>query len=274
MPSVYIAHRTHGAGARPSQAQAPTATMLATPNASQCVHQPGEGRGRNRQTPPLRKKKENKQTAQTKRKWGRRQTNSRKAAHQLHKRRANPPARQHQRRHPTGPPKEHRRTAVPNLATPSRVQQPTGGKDNPETPAHTPVEKWRAEKKTWAQPKRKEKKGRRPREPRPGQAAADTTKPRHDMAENHTPPPQPEKKNKRGGGQTPPTATPADPHATGSPTRRWRETDAAQARGHTPQHPNQKKAECRQNPNPHTHTTNPRRERGSRTKTLVQTHTP
>ena len=56
-PSVYITQPTHGAGARPNKAQAPTATRLTTPNADQCVHQPREGRGRNRQTPPKRKKK-------------------------------------------------------------------------------------------------------------------------------------------------------------------------------------------------------------------------
>ena len=54
-PSVYITQPTHGAGARPSKTQAPTATRLPTPNADQCVHQPREGRGRNRQTPSKKK---------------------------------------------------------------------------------------------------------------------------------------------------------------------------------------------------------------------------
>ena len=54
-PSVYITQPTHGAAARPSKPQAPAATRLATPNADQCLHQPREGRGRNRQTPPKKR---------------------------------------------------------------------------------------------------------------------------------------------------------------------------------------------------------------------------
>ena len=73
----------------------------------------------------------------------------------------------------------------------------------------------------------------------------------------HNPRSPKKKKKAEGGGQTPPTATPAHPHLKGSPTRRYQETDAAHARGHAPRHPRQQKTECRQNPNPHTNTHTP-----------------
>ena len=49
---MYIAHPTHGAGTRPNRTQPPTAARKTTLNAGQCVRQPREGRGRNRQPPP------------------------------------------------------------------------------------------------------------------------------------------------------------------------------------------------------------------------------
>ena len=58
---------------------------------------------------------------------------------------------------------------------------------------------------------------------------ASTTEPQHDRTENQIdrpPPRSPEDlKKEEGGGETPPTATPTQPQATGSPTRGWRETD-------------------------------------------------
>ena len=56
---MYIADPTHGAGTRPNRTQPPTAARKTTLNAGQCVRQPREGRGRNRQAPPqkIRKKK-------------------------------------------------------------------------------------------------------------------------------------------------------------------------------------------------------------------------
>ena len=54
---MYIAHPSHGAGARPNRTQLKTAARKKTLNAGQCVHQPGEGRGRNRQAPPQEKKR-------------------------------------------------------------------------------------------------------------------------------------------------------------------------------------------------------------------------
>ena len=55
-PTVYIAHPTHGAGTRPNRTQLKTAALRTTLNAGQCVRQPREGRGRNRQAPPPKKK--------------------------------------------------------------------------------------------------------------------------------------------------------------------------------------------------------------------------
>ena len=52
---MYITHPIHGAGTRPGRTQPPTATRKTTLNADQCVRQPREGRGRNRQTPPQKK---------------------------------------------------------------------------------------------------------------------------------------------------------------------------------------------------------------------------
>ena len=55
-PNVYIVHPTHGAGTRPSRTQRPTAARKTTLNEGQCLRQPREGRGRNRQPPPPQKK--------------------------------------------------------------------------------------------------------------------------------------------------------------------------------------------------------------------------
>ena len=54
---MYIAHPTHGAGTRPDTTQLKTAARKTTLNAGQCVHQPREGRGRNRQAHPPPEKK-------------------------------------------------------------------------------------------------------------------------------------------------------------------------------------------------------------------------
>ena len=54
---MYIAHPTHGAGTRPHRTQLKTPARKTTLNAGQCVRQPREGRGRNRQAPPPEKKK-------------------------------------------------------------------------------------------------------------------------------------------------------------------------------------------------------------------------
>ena len=151
----HITHPTHGAGTRPGQAQAPTATRLATPNDDQCVHQPREGRGRNRQPPPRKKRETNKQHRRQKekgKKGGGQETDTQPQSRAPTPQEAGKlPSQQHRRRHPRAPPKEHPRTALPNRSTPNREQRPTGGKDTPDTQAHTPLDKWRGERKTFAQ---------------------------------------------------------------------------------------------------------------------------
>ena len=54
---MYRAHPTHGAGTWPHRTQLNTAARKTTLNTGQCVRQPREGRGRNRQAPPKKKKK-------------------------------------------------------------------------------------------------------------------------------------------------------------------------------------------------------------------------
>ena len=54
---MYRAHPTHGAGTWPHRTQLKTAARKTTLNTGQCVRQPREGRGRNRQAPPQKKKR-------------------------------------------------------------------------------------------------------------------------------------------------------------------------------------------------------------------------
>ena len=82
---MYIAHPTHGAGTRPHRTQLKTAARKTTLNAGQCVRQPREGSGRNRQAPPPPKKKEGGGGKGTK------TAHSRQTARQHHHRRPNPP---------------------------------------------------------------------------------------------------------------------------------------------------------------------------------------
>ena len=134
---MYITHPTHGAGARPSKAQAPTATRLTTPNADQCVHQPREGRGRNRQTAPREKK--NRGGGNTRKAY------SHETVHPHHKRPPNPPTRRHRR---PDLPKAHQRTTEPKPATPNGEQRPTGRRHTLNTPTHTTLGRRQKEKKT------------------------------------------------------------------------------------------------------------------------------
>ena len=174
-----------------------------------------------------------------------------------------------------------------------------GGKDTPDTPAHTPPEKWRAtghteKKKKQTQPKRKGKGGRRPRGPRPGQAAANTTKPRHDRAENHTPPPRSQKKKEGGGGEKPyprqpphnPTPQAAPPGGGGKRTGRTQEATRPNTQTrkskvqekpkptHTHHEPQPGMAERSQNPYPSTHTLDPSQEWRGYRRTQPQTRAP
>ena len=268
-------HPTHGAGAWPSQALAPTATRLATPNADQCVHQPREGRGRNRQTTPKKRKRggrTNKQHRQ--KKGGGQETDTQPRSRAPTPQEAGePPSQATRKATPTGPPE---RTPEDRPAEPGDTQPRAAAHRRTGQPGHAgthPTGEVAGRKKNMGRAQTKGEGGMETKRPKTGTGSGGHHKATTRQGQKpQPPPPQPEKK--RGGGQTPPMATPAHLHATGSPTRGWRKTDAAQASGHTTQHPSQKKAECRQNPDPHTHTTNPSQESQSATKTSVQTNTP
>ena len=180
-PHVYITHPTHGAGARPGKTQPPTANRKATQNADQCVRQPREVRGRNRQTPPPEKRKNNRRGR------GARTAHSHHATHQHHNRPPNSPPRRHRRQ---DPPKGRQGTTQPKPATPSRGQWPTGRRDTKNTRTHSTL----GQKKTQTANNTAGMKrigAQRTRDPRPGQPATDTTEP------------PPQKKKQRGGGVTP-----------------------------------------------------------------------
>ena len=217
-------------------------------------------------------------------KGGERQSHNRGAAHPLHKKQATPPARQHQRRHPRGPPKGHRRITLPNPATPSPKKRPTTTTRMPRGPEErTPRTRQRTRQQTSGGPPEKKTDTTKTR----GGGGTETKGPKtgkgggeHQRAKTRQrttqPPPAAKKKLKKAGGHTPPTVTPAQSHATGSPNKGLREWDGARAGGHTLQHPNQKDrvqekpkrththhepqpgmAECSQNPYRSTHALDP-----------------
>ena len=164
---MYKAQPTHGAGTRPTRTQPPTAVQKTTLNAGQCVRQPREGRGRNRQPPPKKKRggrgggREN-----------RPQPPNRPPTPQEV---AKPPT---QKAPKTGPPKRHRGTIQPRPATPSQEQRPTGKRDT-ETCRHTPRKK---KTEPAAQPQEKRMGGQGPQGPGQGHPATDTTKPDQEKA--------------------------------------------------------------------------------------------
>ena len=123
-PNMYIAHPTHWAGTRPNRTQPPTAARKTTLTAGQCVRQPREGRGRNRQPPP---KKQNNRGG---RGGGAKTADSHQTARQHHKRRPNPPPRRHRRQDPQrgtrGPPSQNwqhqaRNSGPPGKGTPKHA---------------------------------------------------------------------------------------------------------------------------------------------------------
>ena len=130
--NVYIAHPTHGARTRPNRTRPPTAARKTTLNAGQCERQPREGRGRNRQPPPIKKQ--------------RGEGGGRENSPQPPNRPPTPPVAAKpptQKATKTGPPKRHWGTTQPKPATPSQEQRPTG-KRNTETCRHTPRKRNRA----------------------------------------------------------------------------------------------------------------------------------
>ena len=126
-PSVYIAHPTHGAGTRPNRTQPPAAAQKTTLNAGQCVRQPWEGRGRNRQAPPPQKKQQGGEGG------GRKQPTAAKLPANTTRGGRTPP----QKAPKTGSPKRHRGTTQRKPATPSQEQRPTRRRDTG-TCRHTP----------------------------------------------------------------------------------------------------------------------------------------
>ena len=162
----------------------------------------------------------------------------------------------------------------PKPATPNREQRPTGRKDTPNTHTHTTLRRRREKKKkrTKTQPEREGKGGRRPRDPRPGQPTTDTTKPRNDTPRRC--PPQKKPKG-RGGGQTPPMATPAHAYAAGGPpesdgkrTQRAQEATRPSTQARRPGKP-----ESKRNPAPHTNTEPPRQKWRGASGAHARTHT-
>ena len=187
---MYIAHPTHGAGTRPNRTQLKTAAPKTTLNAGQCVHQPREGRGRNRQAPPPKQKPEGGGGK------GAKTAHSRQTARQHHQRRPNPPPRRHRRQDPQrgtgGPPTQNRQHQARNSgptgkATPKQAEK----KKKKESHQPSPKERGRGDRdhkarhrKTQKRRKKKRKKKRKKRTP--------TTQPRRaghsrDPGPAHTP---------------------------------------------------------------------------------------
>ena len=199
MPGVYITHPTHRAGARPSRVQAPTATMLATPNASQCVHQPREGRGRNRQT--SLKKKEGKQTNSTDKKRGGQEADTQPRSRAPTPQEAgSPPSQATRKATPSGAPE---RTPEDRCAKPGDTQPSAAAHRRKEHPANAgahPSGEVAGRKKKHGRSRNERGRGDGDQEnqdrdmQRRTPQSHDTTGPKATL-----PPPQPKKKQTRGG---------------------------------------------------------------------------
>ena len=218
-PKVYITHPNHGAGAQPGKTQPPTANRKAIQNANQCVCQSREGRGRNGQTPPQKKNRGGAQEPPT---ATAPLTNTTRGRQPPHPDGTEDGTRQRGAR---GPPSQNRQHQAEGSGPP--------GEGTPKTPEHTPRGK---KQQQTTRPGREGIGAQRPRDPRPGQPATDTTKP-------------PKKKPKgRGGGanftngttRTPPgkarykRGAHTNTHTFQHPSQGWRSAAASQARPHTP----------------------------------------
>ena len=161
---MYIAHPTHGAGTRPNRTQLKTAARKTTLNAGQCVRQPREGRGRNRQAPPPPPPKKKGGGR------GKRRENSPQPPNRppTPPEAAKPPP---QKAPKTGPPKRHRGTTHPKPATPSQEQRPTRKRDT-ETKKNTIGE-------PRAKPERKGMEGQGPQSPGQGKKNKSAKKKTH-----------------------------------------------------------------------------------------------
>ena len=175
-PNVYIAHPTHGARTRPNRTQPPTAARKTTLNAGQCMRQPREGRGRNRQAPPQKKNRGG-------RGGGAKTAHSHQTACQHHQSRPNPPPRRHRRQDPQrgtgGPPSQNRQHQARNSGPPAKG-----------TPKHADTHHEKR-KEPAAQPERKGMGGQGPQSPGEGHPATDTTNPKRKKRKKCTPTTQP-----------------------------------------------------------------------------------
>ena len=182
---MYIAHPTHGAGTRPHRTQLKTAARKTTLNAGQCVRQPREGRGRNRQAPPPQKKKEGGGGKGTK------TAHSRQTARQHHHRRPSPPPEGTEKRTPTEAQGDH---------------PPKTGNTKPVTADHGEKEHGiKKKREPPAQPERKGMEGQGPKSPK--KKKKEKKKPKR---KKHTPTTQPRRAGHR---RDPGPAHTPTPHA-------------------------------------------------------------
>ena len=261
---MYITRPTHGAGTEPSRTQPPTATRKTTLNAGQCVRQPREGRGRNRQTPPPKKNSGG---------GGGGQENGPQLPNRppTPQKAAKPPS---QKAPKTGPPKgaQGDHPAKTGNTKPGKAANREKGHPQRADTHHAGKKK---KKKQATQPEREGMGGQGPQGPTQGQPATDTTKPKQDTQKKKT---QPDNPTKKGGEQ--PRPGPSTHAHTAHPSQERQGTSGAHAQTRTPaqhsqpggaghhasraqehthtQTPPQGVAGCSRNPNstPHTGTGN------------------
>ena len=218
-PNVYIAHPTHGARTRPSRTQLPTAARKTTLKAGQCVRQPREGRGRNRQPPPPKIKKKGGGGA-----GGAKTAHSHQTARKHHKRRPNPPPRRHRRQDPQrgtgGRPSQNRQhqarnSGPPGKATPKLADTHHGKKKRASSPARKKGDRgtgttWPGSKGHYKVQSRQAKKSAKNTPRQPSQGGRGTAETRAQNACPHTAPQPGKAGNKRGAPTNthPRTATP------------------------------------------------------------------
>ena len=161
---MYKTHPTHGAGTWPHRTQLRTAARKTTLNAGQCVRQPREGRGRNRQAPPRKKKKKGGGK-------GKRHENSPQPP--------NHPPTPPQAARP--PPPEKKKKKKKGGGTPAEAQgdhPPKTGNTKPVTADHGEKghEKKKNEREPPAQPERKGMEGQGPQSPEKKKKRKEKTK--------------------------------------------------------------------------------------------------
>ena len=215
---MYIAHPTRGAGTRPNRTQPPTAARKTTLNAGQCVRQPREGRGRNRQAPPPKKKKKKQQRGE----GGGGRENSPQPPNR-------PPTPPEAAKPP--PPPEGTKDRTPKEAQGDHPAKT--GNTKPGTAAHR--EKGRRNMQTHttkkkepaAQPKKKGMGGQGPQGPGQGHPATDTTKQKKKKAQKT----HPDNPAKKGGAR--PRPGPSTHAHTAHRNRKRRGASGARTKPHT-----------------------------------------